>query len=140
MRSEHRVVLAAVTGMALVAAVPAHAHHNDWAAPLVGGALGGYALGTLVSNSSREHTQKVYESSPAPVYYTPAPAPVYAPVVPSSSTIEAQLNQLDKLAAAGYITPARLAGVRLASARSGTPKRRTRGTASISTIAPPRSK
>jgi hypothetical protein len=108
MRSERCVVLAALTGALLVAALPARAHHNDWAAPLVGGALGGYALGTLVSNSSREHTEKVYESSPAPVYYTPAPAPVYAPVpvVPSSSTIEAQLNQLDKLAAAGYITPA----------------------------------
>ena len=109
MRSQRCVVLAALTGALLVAAVPARAHHNDWAAPLVGGALGGYALGTLVSNSSQSHTEKVYESSPAPVYYTPAPAPapVYAaPVVPSSSTIEAQLNQLDKLAAAGYITPA----------------------------------
>ena len=107
MRSQRCVVLAALTGVLLVAAVPARAHHNDWAAPLVGGALGGYALGTLVSNSSQSHTEKVYESSPAPVYYTPAPAPVYAaPVVPSSSTIEAQLNQLDKLAAAGYITPA----------------------------------
>ena len=30
---------------------------------------------------------------------------MYTPV-PSSTTIEAQLNQLDKLAAAGYITPA----------------------------------
>ena len=63
-------------------AAPAQAHHNDWAAPLVGGALGGYALGTLVANSS-ERTEKVYKSSPAPVYYAPAPTPVYTPV-PSS--------------------------------------------------------
>ena len=80
---------------------PARAHHNDWAAPLVGGALGGYALGTLVANS-RPRTEKVYEPAPAPVYY---PAPAYVPMT-STASIEAQLNQLDKLAAAGYITPA----------------------------------
>ena len=102
--NRHVLLLAGFAAVAL-GALPAHARHNDWAAPLVGGALGGYALGTLVSNSSRPHTEKVYESSPAPVYYAPAPAPVYAPEVPSSGTIEAQLNQLDKLAAAGYITP-----------------------------------
>ena len=105
MRIEGQMVLVAGMAALLLGAAPAHAHHNDWAAPLVGGALGGYALGTLVSNSSRPATEKVYESNPAPVYYTPAPAPVYTPV-PSSTTIEAQLNQLDKLAAAGYITPA----------------------------------
>jgi hypothetical protein len=103
MRIEGQMVLVAGMAALLLGAAPAHAHHNDWAAPLVGGALGGYALGTLVSNS-RERTEKVYESSPAPVYYTPAPTPVYTQV-PSSTTIEAQLNQLDKLAAAGYITP-----------------------------------
>ena len=102
--ARHVVLLAGLSAL-IIGAAPARAHHNDWAAPLVGGALGGYALGTLVSNSSRQHTEKVYESSPAPVYYSPAPAPVYTPV-PSSSSIEAQLNQLDKLAAAGYITPA----------------------------------
>jgi len=90
---------------ALLVAGPAAAHHNDWAAPLVGGALGGYALGTLVANSNHP-TEKVYES-PAPAYYA-TPAPVYytpTAAVPSAASIEAQLNQLDKLAAAGYITP-----------------------------------
>ena len=102
MNSHHRlVVLAGLVAVGTVVAAPARAHHNDWAAPLVGGALGGYALGTLMANS-RQRTERIYEPAPAPVYYAPAPA--YAPV-PSSSTIEAQLNQLDKLAAAGYITP-----------------------------------
>jgi hypothetical protein len=109
MQIERQMVLVAGVVALLLSAAPAQAHHNDWAAPLVGGALGGYALGTLVSNSSHQRSAPttVYESNPAPVYYTPAPvaAPVYTPV-PSSSTIEAQLNQLDKLAAAGYITPA----------------------------------
>ena len=107
MRIERQMIVMVGMAALLLAAAPAQAHHNDWAAPLVGGALGGYALGTLVANSSHQTTEKVYESNPAPVYYTPAPvaAPVYTPV-PSSTTIEAQLNQLDKLAAAGYITPA----------------------------------
>jgi bacteriorhodopsin len=79
----------------------ARAHHNDWAAPLVGGALGGYALGTLVADS-KPRTQTVYEPAPAPVYFS---APAYVPMA-STASIEAQLNELDKLAAGGYITPA----------------------------------
>ena len=102
MNVNHRLVLLAGLSVACAAvAGPARAHHNDWAAPLVGGALGGYALGTLVANS-RPRTEKVYEPAPAPVYYS---APAYVPMT-STASIEAQLNQLDKLAAAGYITPA----------------------------------
>ena len=101
MNVNHRLVLLAGLSVACTAvAGQARAHHNDWAAPLVGGALGGYALGTLVANS--RPTEKVYEPAPAPVYYS---APAYAPMT-STASIEAQLNQLDKLAAAGYITPA----------------------------------
>ena len=58
MRSYHRlVVLAGLVAVGTVVAAPARAHHNDWAAPLVGGALGGYALGTLAAYSAahREH-------------------------------------------------------------------------------------
>ena len=102
MSSYHRLaVLAGLAAVGTVVAAPARAHHNDWAAQLVGGALGGYALGTLVANS-RKRNESIYEPAPAPVYY--APAPTYAPT-PSAASIETQLNQLDKLAAAGYITP-----------------------------------
>ena len=87
-------------GLAL-AGGPAQAHHNDWGLPLVGGALGGYALGALVSNS-KARSERVSET-PATVYREPVTT--YVPAVPSASTIEAQLNQLDKLAAGGYITP-----------------------------------
>jgi hypothetical protein len=93
------VVVGAVFAALSVASDAAQAHHNDWAAPLVGGALGGYALGSLVSDS-RQRTEKVYET-PAPVYYEPAP--VY--YTPSTASIEARLKQLDALAAGGYITP-----------------------------------
>jgi hypothetical protein len=102
MSSYHRpVVFAGLVAVGIVAATPARAHHNDWGAPLIGGALGGYALGTLVANS-RQRTEDIYEPAPSPDYY--APAPTYAPT-PSAGSIEYQLNQLDKLAAGGYITP-----------------------------------
>ncbi len=97
----HTTWLAVFAVAAVAAAGTAHAHHNDWAAPLVGGALGGYALGTLVADQ-KPRTEKVYESAPAPVYYS---TPAYVPMT-STASIEAQLNQLDKLAAGGYITPA----------------------------------
>ena len=99
----HLLTCAGVVAMGAAAVGTADAHHNDWAAPLVGGALGGYALGTLVADQ-RPRTEKVYEPAPAaaPVYYS---APAYV-ATPSTASIEAQLNQLDKLAAGGYITPA----------------------------------
>jgi len=93
------IVAGVLSAALLMASGAAQAHHNDWAAPLVGGALGGYALGTLVADS-KPRTEKVYET-PAPVYYEPAPA--YVP--PSTASIEARLRQLDALAAGGYITP-----------------------------------
>ena len=107
MRAGYRLfVVSALAAGGLALAAPADAHHNDWAAPLVGGALGGYALGSLVSNSEKPKTQTVYEPAPAPVYYAPPPPPpAYLPMT-STATIEAQLNQLDRLAAGGYITPA----------------------------------
>lgn len=79
------------------AAAPAAARHNDWAAPLVGGALGGYALSSIVNS---------YQTKPRTTYVEPAyvPAP-YPPVAsPSTGSIEARLRQLDQLAAGGYIT------------------------------------
>ena len=52
--------------------------------------------------NSRQRSESIYEPAPAPVYYPPAPT--YAPT-PSAASMETQLNQLDKLAAGGYITP-----------------------------------
>src|SRR4051812_23394979 len=83
MSSYHRpVVLAGLVAVGIGAATPARAHHNDWGAPLIGGALGGYALGTLVANS-RQRTEDIYEPAPAPDYY--APAPTYAPTPSAGS-------------------------------------------------------
>jgi len=86
---------------------PVQAHHNDWAAPLVGGALGGYALSSIVSSvsqSKQSHTSSA--PPPSPTYYGPVReyVPVTAAPISSTSSVEARLRQLDQLAAGGYIT------------------------------------
>jgi hypothetical protein len=93
-----RTALALGAALATVlATAPAQARHNDWGLPLIGGALGGYALGSLVSNSERR---------PRATTSYVEPVTQYVPVAPSTGSIEAQLRQLDQLAAGGYITPA----------------------------------
>jgi hypothetical protein len=93
--------VAATVGIAL-GARPSLAH-NDWGLPLVGGLAGGYALSSLMHQREGGGRSTVYEQ---PVYAAPAPAYVApaAPVGPTASSIEHQLNVLDDLAAKGYIT------------------------------------
>jgi hypothetical protein len=95
---------AALGSVLALLGLPAQAHHNDWAAPLVGGALGGYALSSIVGAE-----QQKAKAASSPSYVAPPPTTYYAPVreyVPVSSTasIETRLKQLDQLAAGGYIT------------------------------------
>jgi uncharacterized membrane protein YfcA len=72
--------------------------HNDWALPLLGGAVGGYALKSYLG--SREKTETVPVE---PVYVSPRPTYVAPPPSPTAS-VEARLRELDSLAANGYIT------------------------------------
>jgi hypothetical protein len=44
----------------------------------------------------------VYQAAPAPAH---APAPAPAPAPAAKPTVEQRLQELDKLAAGGYITP-----------------------------------
>jgi hypothetical protein len=85
---------------------PVQAHHNDWAAPLVGGALGGYALSSIVSGVSQSKQSHTSSAPPPPTYYEPVREyePVTAAPISSTSSVEARLRQLDQLAAGGYIT------------------------------------
>ena len=85
-------ILALIGLLASLGAAPARAG-SSWALPLVGGALGGYALHSLMQS----------RSTPAPAQH-PAPRPVAAPAQPASA--QARLQQLDQLAASGLITPA----------------------------------
>jgi hypothetical protein len=100
--------VAAIVGIGL-GARPSLAH-NDWGLPLVGGLAGGYALSSLMHQREGGGRSTVYEqpvyAAPAPAYVAPAPTYVApaAPVGPTASSIEHQLNVLDDLAAKGYIT------------------------------------
>ena len=88
-------VIAALIGAGtLVAGGPSQAH-NDWALPLLGGAVGGFALKSFMSKEQAPKTTYV-----EPVYAVPPPPPPRS----STSSVEARLRELDALAANGYIT------------------------------------
>ncbi len=94
------VAAIAAAAMVATAAIPAQAG-NSWALPLLGGAVGGYAISSFVNSRKSE------PPPPPPVHHT-APRPVVPPPSPVAST-EARLQQLDQLAAGGYITKAEYA-------------------------------
>ena len=83
--------------IAWAGAAPAQAG-NSWALPRGGGALGGYAISSFV-NSRKAEPAPVRHAAPAPVAHVPTPATPPA-------TAQARLQQLDQLAAGGYITKA----------------------------------
>jgi hypothetical protein len=87
-------VLAIAFAAAMLGAGPAQAH-NDWALPLLGGAVGGYALKSVLG--SGEAKSQPHQAHTAPPPSAPAPAD-------STASVEQRLHQLDTLAANGYIT------------------------------------
>lgn len=94
-----QVAAIATAVLVATAAIPAQAG-NSWALPLLGGAVGGYAISSFVNSRKSE-------PPPPPVHHT-APRPAAPPPSPVAST-EARLQQLDQLAAGGYITKAEYA-------------------------------
>jgi hypothetical protein len=92
------IAVAAAALLASAGGAPAQAG-NSWALPLVGGALGGYAISSLVNARKSEPPPPVHHPAPRPVVQAPPPAP-------PPTTAQARLQQLDQLAAGGYITKA----------------------------------
>jgi hypothetical protein len=93
--------LAIATSMMAYAPTATAGHGGAWA---IGGLLAGHLL-TDRSNQRREQTQALNTMA----YGNPAGHPATVVAVPASSptmTIEQKLNELNKLAAGGYITPA----------------------------------
>ena len=102
-------IFATISAIALSAGVfmgavgsPGTANADDWAAPFIGGLIGGHVL-TNFSRERREQTQALqemaYNRRPAyrePAYSAPAPAlaPARAPAPAQNSTqsIESKLN------------------------------------------------
>ena len=72
----------------------------------IGGALAGHVVTGAVNRSERRtqaEEQQAYAQS-QPVYQQAAPAPSAAPAAAQPS-VEQRIQELDKLAAGGYITP-----------------------------------
>lgn len=72
----------------------------------IGGALAGHVVSGAVDRSKRQTRAAEQQAAAAqsqPVYQQAAPAPSAAPAAQPS--VEQRIQQLDKLAAGGYITP-----------------------------------
>jgi hypothetical protein len=85
------------------------ARANEGAA-FLGGVLAGHVVGGMVRRSRIRTAAAVHESygRPHTVQQTApahAPAPAPAPAPAAKPTVEQRLQELDKLAAGGYITP-----------------------------------
>ena len=99
-----------------IVVTPVHAH-SDWAAPFMGGMMAGHVLSNVAAQK-RAQTEALQSMAyggggrpmpyrqPVGSYGRPEPAPAYAPPAAAPQpTPQQQLNQLDALAAGGYITP-----------------------------------
>lgn len=91
-------VLAVATSMTAYAPTAAAGHGGAWA---VGGLMAGHMLTRM--HMRREAT--VYSAGEMQGAYA-ASQPAAAPSSSSTATLEQKLNELNKLAAGGYITPA----------------------------------
>jgi hypothetical protein len=89
---------------------PVQAHSNDWAAPFMGGLMAGRVL-SRIEQQKREQTEAMQEMARggggglgAGYGREQAPPQQYS-YAPPQLTPEQKLQQLDDLAAGGYITP-----------------------------------
>lgn len=102
MSKQRNTLAGAITTILIAAALPVSApvHADDW-----GAFIGGVAAARIGANMRRRtaaQEEMAYNSSRAA---QPVPQAAPAPATPTQTT-EQKLNELDKLAAGGYITPA----------------------------------
>ena len=84
---------------------PAASAHGSMGVGIIGGLLAGHVL-TKFSDRDKERTEDMNSMAADQQRQAYAPPPPAAPVASASSSPEARMKQLDKLAAGGYITPA----------------------------------
>ena len=99
------MVMAGVLVAGIAGSAPAHAH-SDWAAPFLGGIMAGRVL-TNMQEQRQQQTRAMQEMAGegggSSGEYNSRPAYHSAP--PPQPSPQQQLQQLDQLAAGGYITP-----------------------------------
>jgi hypothetical protein len=109
----HRKLVVLVVVMTLgFSLAPTYRAEADWSgSSFLGGMAAGHILSRVGANMRARTRAEEYaayarpRSSESHVVYHQAPAPAPAPA-PARMTTEQKLQQLDKLAAGGYITPA----------------------------------
>jgi len=93
-RTIRGVALAALGAVAVTVAWPAQASDAGW---FIGGMLTSRVISNMERRTQAQEAQ-AYRPAPQPVQHAPAPSH-------SQPSKEQQLQQLDRLAAGGYITP-----------------------------------
>ena len=97
------VLVAMTIGFPMVPGLMPAAKAGD-AGAFVGGMVAGHVIGNAARRSERRTEAAEYQAYSQPRTQQAAPAPAPAPAAPQ--TKEQKLQELDKLASGGYITPA----------------------------------
>jgi hypothetical protein len=97
------VIIAITIGLTVMPGFVPKVHSHDGAA-FLGGMVAGHVLGGFVRRDRMRTAAEVHQAYDQPrTVYQSAPAPAPAPA--AKPTVKQRLQELDKLAAGGYITP-----------------------------------
>ena len=99
------VMIAITIGFTIMPGFVPRAHSHDGAA-FLGGMVAGHIIGGAVRRSERRTEAAEYQAYSQPrTVQQAAPAPAPAPAPAAKPSAQQRLDQLNKLAAGGYITP-----------------------------------
>ena len=99
------VLIAITIGFTVMPGFVPKVHSGDGAA-FLGGMVAGHVIGGAVRRSERRTEAAEYQAYSQPrTVQQAAPAPAPAPAPAAKPSAQQRLDQLDKLAAGGYITP-----------------------------------
>ena len=92
------LAVSSMVGLAALGIVGSSAHAGNGAA-FLGGMIGGHVLTNMARRSERRTQAAEYQA-----YSQPQPQPQYQPAPSSSKSVEQKLDDLNTLAANGYIS------------------------------------
>ena len=99
------VMIAITIGFTVMPGFVPKVHSHDGAA-FLGGMVAGHVLGGFVRRDRMRTAAEVHQAYDQPrTVYQAAPAPAPAPAPAAKPTAQQRIQELDKLAAGGYITP-----------------------------------
>ena len=99
------VMIAITIGFTVMPGFVPKVYSHDGAA-FLGGMVAGHVLGGFVRRDRMRTSAEVHQAYDQPrTVYQAAPAPAPAPAPAAQPTAQQRIQELDKLAAGGYITP-----------------------------------